>query len=102
MRAGPLKGPMRSTRLGNDPMNTLESFRLEGRRAFVTGAGRGIGKCCALGLAEAGADVAVVDVDPAAAASTAAEIRDRGCRSLVCPIDVTSSEAVDGMVAEIV
>ena len=45
-------------------MHVIESFKLEGKVAFVTGGGRGIGKTCALGLAEAGADVAVVDVDP--------------------------------------
>jgi len=83
-------------------MNTLESFRLGGQCAFVTGAGRGIGRSCALGLAEAGADVAVVDRDSEAVAETAAAIRALGRRSLELPIDVTSSAAVDAMVARIV
>ena len=42
----------------------LDQFKLDGKVAVVTGAGRGIGQAYALGLAEAGADIAVVDVIP--------------------------------------
>ena len=42
----------------------LDRFKLDGKVAVVTGAGRGIGQAYALGLAEAGADIAVVDVIP--------------------------------------
>ena len=38
-------------------MTVLDRFRVDGRAAIVTGAGRGIGAACALALAEAGADV---------------------------------------------
>ena len=42
----------------------LDQFKLDGKVAIVTGAVRGIGQAYALGLAEAGADIAVVDVIP--------------------------------------
>ena len=40
----------------------LELFKLNGKVAVVTGSGRGIGQAYAIGLAEAGADIALVDV----------------------------------------
>ena len=45
-------------------MAILDDFRLDGRVALVTGAGRGLGQALAVGLAEAGSDVAVLDVLP--------------------------------------
>ena len=54
-------------------MGIIEKMRLDGKKGFVTGAARGIGKSTATAFAEAGADVAVVDLDFQEAKKTAAE-----------------------------
>ena len=63
---------------------------LEGRVALVTGSARGIGAALAVGLAQAGADVAVSDL-PAMledAATTQNRVEDLGRRSVTYPLDV--------------
>jgi len=74
--------------------------------ALVTGGSRGIGRACALALAEGGADVAISYIENAdAAEATAEEIRGRGRRALVLQGDAASAEAnvelVDRAVAEL-
>src|ERR1041385_5027345 len=69
------------------------SFRLDGRIALVTGGGRGIGRGIAKGLAEAGAALAVWDIDGASAADTASEVGDG---SAADEGDVTAGAAVGG------
>lgn len=59
-------------------MSVLDRFRLDGRRAFITGGSRGLGREMALALAEAGADVVLVGREPDALAGTSAEIRKHG------------------------
>ena len=59
-------------------MSVLDRFRLDGRRAVVTGASRGLGRVMALALAEAGADVIITGRTPETLAATAGEIRARG------------------------
>lgn len=59
-----------------------------GRRALVTGAGGGIGRAIALGIAARGGDVCVLDVSPAAAEATAAEVEKLGRRSAVLVHDM--------------
>ena len=82
----------------------LDRFRVEGRVALVTGAGKGIGAGCAIGLAEAGADVVLAARTESDLEAVAAEVRDRGRRALVVPTDVTDSDQlgrlVDAAVAE--
>ncbi|HID55101.1 TPA: SDR family oxidoreductase [Candidatus Poribacteria bacterium] len=72
-----------------------ELFSIEGEIAFVTGGGRGIGKVFCKTLAEAGADVVVVDIDPDTASQTAREIEEMGRAALAVKADVTRSEEVD-------
>ena len=55
---------------------------LEGKKAVVTGAGRGIGRAIALALAGHGSDVAVLDMDEAGAGETAGLIERTGRKSL--------------------
>jgi len=71
---------------------------LADRVAVVTGAGSGIGKATALALARAGARVAVVDVDGAAAKTTAEAIAALGTRGLALETDVGDLVAIDRMV----
>ncbi|MBX6323055.1 MAG: glucose 1-dehydrogenase [Rhodospirillaceae bacterium] len=75
-------------------MGILRQFSLDGRRALVTGASRGIGRRLALALAEAGADVAVAARSQAALEETAAAIRALGRVAAVVPMDVADHGAV--------
>lgn len=73
---------------------------LAGKSALVTGAGRGIGKSIALRLAKEGADVAINDIDPETAKSTAQEISALGRKSVAVPGDVSDRDTVFSVVNE--
>ena len=75
---------------------------LAGRVAIVTGAGRGIGSATTLALADAGADVACVDLDLQAARDTAAGASGLGRKSLPIQCDVSDVGAIDAMVQRVV
>lgn len=69
--------------------------RFEGRTAFVTGGGHGIGRACARRLAAEGAAVAVVDIDADAATSVTAELVGSGRRAISIVCDVTDTGSVN-------
>jgi NAD(P)-dependent dehydrogenase (short-subunit alcohol dehydrogenase family) len=75
--------------------------RLDGRKALVTGAGRGLGRGFALALAEAGADVAVADLREDWAGAVAGEIIALGRASLAIAADVSRVEDARRMVGQI-
>lgn len=72
--------------------------QLPDKVALVTGAGRGIGRAIALGLARAGARVAVNDINPDTAERTAREIRDSGGEAVAFAADVANKLAVHTMI----
>jgi NAD(P)-dependent dehydrogenase (short-subunit alcohol dehydrogenase family) len=78
------------------------SFALDGQTALVTGAARGIGRCIALSLADAGADVAVGVREARTAEAVVREIEAMGRRSVEVPMDVTDLGQVDAAVAMVV
>lgn len=78
--------------------SVLAQFRVDDRRAVVTGGGRGIGRVACRALAEAGARVAVLDIDGAAAERTAAEI---GAAARAWACDASEEEQVERVFGEV-
>ena len=75
------------------------SFRLDGKRALVTGAGRGIGLAAAAALADAGADVTLISRTKPETEAAANEIRAKGGKADAAVLDVTDVEAARSFVA---
>jgi NAD(P)-dependent dehydrogenase (short-subunit alcohol dehydrogenase family) len=78
----------------------MSLFELTGKKAFVTGASRGIGQAIAVAFAEAGADVALVARSADGLAETASQVKAVGRQAVVVPADVTSQEEVAGAVSQ--
>ena len=73
----------------------FEIFSLEGRKAFISGASRGLGHEITLTLAEAGADVALAARTVPALEETAETIRNMGREALVCPMDISNIDDIE-------
>jgi 2-dehydro-3-deoxy-D-gluconate 5-dehydrogenase len=78
-----------------------ELFDLKGKVAIVTGGNGGIGLGMARGLADAGADIAVVGRNEAKSNEAVAELRSRGVRAIAITTDVTDNAAVAAMVERV-
>lgn len=84
------------------PLLSPGSLPLRGRRAVVTGGGRGIGRSIALAFGQAGADVAVTARTLAEIEQVAAQIQEHGVRGLAARCDVTDPEEVAQMAATVI
>ncbi len=89
----------------SDILNTakpiLDRFRLDGKTALVTGAARGIGRAYAHALGEAGASVAIDDINDEGGQEVVKELEAKGIRSMYIHADVTQADQVERMVATV-
>jgi NAD(P)-dependent dehydrogenase (short-subunit alcohol dehydrogenase family) len=83
-------------------MSNVNIHLLAGKRAVVTGAGRGIGRSIALAFAQAGAHVAVTARTPSEIEQLVAEIQELGRKSMAVSCDVTAPEQVTHMATTLI
>ena len=83
-------------------MAILDLFKLDGRVALVTGAGQGLGQALAVGLAEAGADVAILDIVPLDETRERISSVGRECHAMSYDLAKTDARAAAGIVSECV
>lgn len=81
-------------------MGLMDRFRLDGHAAVVTGGGRGIGRAIALGLAEAGADVAVAARRSEEIEAVADEVRAMGRKAAAITTDMLKMDEIERLAAE--
>lgn len=80
----------------------LDRLRLDGKVAYVTGAGQGIGRAFAHALGESGAKVAIIDMDKEKAENVAHELTLKGISSMAVSADISKPEDVHKMIDDIV
>ncbi len=80
--------------------NILDKFKLDGKAALVTGASRGLGQALAIGLAEAGADVALVDL--LSLDDTKAKIEQLGRKVISINADLSTQKCVEPIIVKTV
>ena len=80
-------------------MPATDDILLTGQVAIVTGGGGGIGRACALRLADFGADVVIADIEPVRAEEAAEQVRQRGRRALAVTTDVMDTDQIRAMVS---
>ena len=76
-------------------MNAIELFNLTGRKALVTGAGRGIGRVLAISLAQSGCDIAILEKNMKDGRNVAEEIKKLGRKAVAIKVDVTKKADVE-------
>ena len=76
-------------------MNAVELFNLEGRKALITGAGRGIGRVLAISLAQTGCDIAILEKNIEDARNVVEEIKKIGKKAAAFQVDVTKKDEVE-------
>ncbi|KLU62265.1 2-dehydro-3-deoxy-D-gluconate 5-dehydrogenase [Peptococcaceae bacterium CEB3] len=82
--------------------NVIDTFRLVGKMALITGGGRGIGKAISVALAEAGATIIIMDKDEVSARNAIYEIQGNGGSAFFLKGDVTSNKDVIEVVKQVV
>jgi NAD(P)-dependent dehydrogenase (short-subunit alcohol dehydrogenase family) len=84
-------------------MGILDKFSLKGKKAYVTGATKGIGKAAAIALCEAGADVAFISRNLSEAEAVAKEAASKtGVKTIGIEADVSKPDQVDAMFDKII
>ena len=76
----------------------IDRFRLDGKTALVTGGAQGIGEAYCFALGEAGAKIAVVDINLTKAEETAHRLEAGGISAIAIKTDVTNPDDVDSMI----